>query len=124
MALANTLYIPAQKIITAITTANPAQVTTSVAHNYVDGGIVRINIPQKTPLEDFGMPEIDQLYASITIIDATHFNIAIDTTYFTPFAVPAGNTQYAQSTAIGEINASLNSAVSNSLNPQDVAQGI
>ena len=124
MALANTLYIPARKIISAITKANPAQVTTTIPHNYVDGGIVRINIPPATSLENHGMPEIDQQYAPIVVIDQTNFFIAIDTTYYQPFVVPAGQKQYAQATAIGEINASLLSAVSNSLNPQDVAKGI
>jgi len=74
--------------------------------------------------ENHGMPEIDQQYAPITVIDTTNFAIAIDTRYYTPFIVPMNQEQFAQSTAIGEINASLASAVSNSLNPQDVAMGI
>lgn len=124
MALANTLYIPAGKIITAITNANPARVTTSVAHNYVDGAIVRIIIPPATTLESHGMPQIDQQFAPITVIDPTNFFIAIDTTSYQPFTVPMGQKQFAQSIAIAEVNDSLLSAVSNSLNPQDVAQGI
>jgi hypothetical protein len=124
MALANTLYIPAAKIITAITNANPARVTTSVAHNYVNGGIVRIVIPPANTIESHGMQQIDQQFAPITVINPTNFYIAINTTAYEPFVVPSPQKQFAQSIAIAEVNESLLSAVSNSLNPQDVARGI
>ena len=117
--MANTMFVPARKIITAITNANPAVVTTSTAHDYISGLIVRIDIPEETSLETHGMPQIDQEYAPISVIDDTNFSIAIDTRAYAPFVVPVPEYQYAQSVPIGEINEILAGALHNSLNPQD-----
>ena len=120
MPFANTLYVPARKVVTAITNANPAIVTTSIAHDYVSGVIVRMNIPESTSLEDYGMPQINQQFAPIQVIDSTNFYIDIDTRLYEPLHIPMNQQQYPQCIAIGELNDHLDGAVHNSLNPQDI----
>ena len=111
---ANTLYVPATKIISDITNSNPAVVTTTVNHDYLSGEIIRIQVPLT-----HGMDQIDQEYAVIAVTGPTTFAIAIDTRAYAPFVIPVPQYQYAQTTAIGEVNEMLTAAVHNSLNPQD-----
>lgn len=108
------MFVPARKIITSITNASPAVVTTSVNHDYISGEIIRIQVPLS-----HGMRQINQQYAPITVINNVSFYIAIDTRAFEPFSIPMDEQQFAQTTAIGEINELLEGAVHNSLNPQD-----
>lgn len=110
IALSDPTFQPAMRVITAITQANPAQVTTSFAHDYLTGLIVRLNIP-----EGFGMQQANQLYGPIIVTGNTTFTIDIDTTTMDAFAVPVGNTQYALVTPIGEINSQLYQATRNVL---------
>ena len=110
----NPLFQPAMRQITAITNAQLALVTTSFAHNYVDGTIVRLNVPSY-----FGMWQANQLTG--TIINngiATQFLIDIDTSSFDPFAIPADQWFYsinANVVPIGEANDTLQAATHNSL---------
>ena len=104
------VYKPAMRIITAITKANPAVVTTSFDHGYLDGTIVRLDVPN-----GFGMTQANQLFGPIVVTAPTTFTIAVDTTSFDAFAVPAGNKQYAQSIPFAEINSILTAAVQNVL---------
>jgi hypothetical protein len=98
------------RIITAITNANPALVTTSFDNSYVTGTVIRIDIPV-----GFGMRQLNQQFAPITVINSTQFTIPIDTTNYDAFVVPGGNTQYAQAVPLGELNGQLNAAVMNVL---------
>ena len=76
-------FQPAMRIITAITNGFPCIVTTSFAHNYLSGLLVRLDIPK-----EYGMEQANQLFGPITYIDAVTFSLPIDTTFFTPFVVP------------------------------------
>ena len=107
------VYQPALRIITNITNGFPASVTTSFAHQYQTGLIVRLVIPQ-----GWGMNQANQLYSDITVTGSTTFTINIDTTYFAPFVTPAtapDDLQYPQSVPIGEVNSTLSSAFVNVL---------
>jgi hypothetical protein len=104
------IFQPAMRIITAITNSNPAIVTTSFNNQYISGTIVRLDIPL-----GFGMQQMNQQFAPITVLSPTSFSIAIDSTSFDSFIVPGGNLQYAQSVAIGEISQILTAAVQNVL---------
>lgn len=104
------VFKPAMRIITAITNANPAVVTTSFDHNYIDGIILRLDIPK-----GFGMMQADQLFGSIEVLTSDTFSIDIDTSLFDAFVIPAGNTQYAQAVPIAELNDMLAAAVKNVL---------
>lgn len=107
------VFQKAMRIISAITNANPAAVTTTFNHQYVTGMIVRLNIPN-----GFGMVQANQLYGAIVVTGDTTFTIDIDTTTFDVFAAPSSfplNYQYAQCTPIGEISPLLSAATQNVL---------
>jgi hypothetical protein len=105
-------YQPAMRIVTAITNANPASVTTSFAHDYNTGIIARLYVP-----EGYGMLQADRLKGAITVTGATTFTIDIDTTGFDSFTTPPGSpwyiNSYAQVVPLGEINNSLANATRN-----------
>ena len=103
-------YMPAMRIITAITQAEEAVITTSFAHGYVNGTIVRLYIP-----DGFGMWNINGLVFTILIVDNTSFRISIDTRYFDPFIVPVGTQQRAQVIPIGSEGQNYSPAVQNVL---------
>ena len=103
----------AMRIISSITNAENALVTTTFNHQYVTGMIVRLNIPQ-----GYGMLEVNQKQGTITVISDTTFTIDIDTTYFNQFTTPStfpDNSQYPQVVPVGEINQILIAATRNVL---------
>ena len=105
------VFQPAYRLITAITNAFPANVTTSFDHQYKDGTIIRLDIPP-----GFGMDEANQLFGSIIVTSPTTFDIDIDTRLFTPFVVPAvAIPACPQCVPIGEDNDTLKAATVNRL---------
>jgi uncharacterized repeat protein (TIGR01451 family) len=58
--------------ISAITKANPGQVTTTAAHNFVNGDQVYITGVS-------GMTQINGLAVTVTVVNATNFTIGLDT---------------------------------------------
>lgn len=107
------VYQPAMRIISNITNDFPALVTTTFNHQFINGMIVRLNIPQ-----GFGMVQANQLQGSIVVTGDTTFTVDIDTRYFDSFMAPStypDNTQYAQVTPIGELNETLLAATKNVL---------
>lgn len=67
-----------QKSITAITKANPGQVTTSENHGLATGDVVI--------LEDVGgMIEVNNMAFTVTVVDATHFTLGVNTTAYTTY---------------------------------------
>lgn len=110
-ALVNPPFKPALRFIANITNANPALVTTTIAHLYQTGIIARLYIPQ-----DFGMYQADQQFAAITVINATQFTIDINTQNYDVFVNPGNNlARAAMVVPIGEITASLESPFVNTL---------
>ncbi len=106
-------FQPAMRIISAITNAAPASVTTTFAHQYITGTIIRLNIPL-----GFGMTQANKKFGPITVTGNTTFTIDIDTTTYDTFAAPTAyplNYQLATCTAIGEINEILTAAEQNVL---------
>lgn len=111
-ALRYPVFAPAMRQITAITNAFPAQVTTSFAHGYISGTIVRLYVPSS-----YGMYQVNKLYAPIGVNSPTTFYIFLNTIPFSPFVVPNPSLQIAQVVPIGEINSMLTAAVQNILPP-------
>lgn len=113
-AVTNPIFYPAMRIITAITTSNPASVTTSFAHQYMDGLVVRIDVPIAC-----GMQQINGITGAIVVTSPTTFNFAVDSTQFTPFAIPVSPPPSvnicAQVVPVGEINETLINATQNTL---------
>jgi hypothetical protein len=112
----NPIFQPAMRLITAITNSAQALVTTSFAHQYRTGLIVRLDIPVAC-----GMQEANTLTGSIIVVSPSMFLINIDTTLFDPFAIPVGVSPHvntcAQVVPVGEINELLTEATRNILNP-------
>jgi hypothetical protein len=113
----NPIYQPAMRIVSAITNANLVSVTTTFAHQYTTGLIVRLDIPL-----NFGMQALNQQYGPITVTSATTFTLPVDTSdtgLFEPFAIPALNPGHnytdAQCVPIGNVNTSLYLATRNVL---------
>ncbi len=108
------IFQPAMRLIEAITNADPASVTTTFAHQYSTGIIVRLDIPVAC-----GMQQANGLSGTITVTSDTTFLIDINTTKFDPFAIPedapANVNICAQVVPIGEVNETLKYAVRNVL---------
>jgi hypothetical protein len=110
----NPAFKPAMRLIAAITNGYPAEVTTTFAHGYISGNIVRLIIP--IPCQ---MIEANQLSGTITVTGLTTFIIDIDTTNFTPFIAPVLPTPNPHDNTcalvvpIGEINDMISAAVNN-----------
>lgn len=104
----------AMRLISAITQAKNAQVTTSFDHDYETGDIVRLVIPKW-----FGMIEADGLVGEITVTDTDKFTIDIDTREFSTFSIPAPVPWYVHIyphvRPVGEITSKLSSATTNVL---------
>lgn len=113
LALTDPTYKPAMRIISAITNANPASVTTTFDHGYQTGTIVRLIIP-----DGFGMMQANHLTGTITVTGDTTFSINIDTNPFDVFSssvVFPQDQQSAQVVPIGQINSLLSIATQNVL---------
>jgi hypothetical protein len=110
----NPEFQPAMRLISDISNGNPVTITTSFAHQYNTGLIVRLIIPL-----NYGMDLLNQAYGPITVTGATTFTMPIDTTTFTPFAAPALNPGHnytgPQVVPIGNVNSSLYLATMNVL---------
>ncbi len=110
----NPIFQPAMRLIASITNADPAIVTTTFAHQYESGLIVRLDLPPAT-----GMQQADGVTGTITVIDATSFSMPIDTRRFDIFALPESPGPFdntcAQVVPIGEVNESLAQATRNIL---------
>lgn len=107
------IFQRAMRIISSITNDTHAQVTTTFAHQYITGMIVRLNVPL-----GFGMTQVNQQYAPIVVTSPTTFTIDIDTQFYDPFVVPVGYPESYQSavvTPVGEINSILTAATVNVL---------
>jgi len=90
--MANNTYLPPSPVIpqilliTAITNADPMQITVSTENSYVVGQLAHLTVP-----ESYGMNQADQLTGKILTvsIDNLNFTVNIDSTNFLPFVVPA-----------------------------------
>jgi hypothetical protein len=113
-AIPNPIFQPAMRLVASITQSNPALVTTTFAHQYLTGLIVRLDIPLAC-----GMQQINQQVFEITVTSATTFTIKIDTTNFDAFVIPDTENPHINTCAcvvpVGEDNAQLYQATRNIL---------
>lgn len=110
----NPIFQPAMRLIASITNAFPAVVTTTFAHQYETGLIVRLDLPPAV-----GMQQANGRTGTITVINTTSFSIDIDTQHFDAFAIPPSPGPFdntcAQVVPIGEVNETLYLATRNIL---------
>lgn len=108
------VFKPAMRLIASITQANPCVITTTFAHGYISGTIVRLDIPFAD-----GMQQANQLYGPITVTGLTTFTLPINTTMFDAFSIPVSPSPHVNTCAmvvpIGENNDILTAAVQNVL---------
>jgi hypothetical protein len=112
-------WLPKATVISAITNANPAVVTTTTNHGYSDGLIVRVVLPFPY-FSAFGMIQINGLSGPILVLSPTTFSVAINTLTFDPFVVGT-SLENAQIIPIGMLaDASINDDFTqvNPVNPQ------
>ena len=113
LAIVQPTFQPAMRIVSAITNASPAAITTTFDHDYRSGDIIRLRVPP-----GFGMTQANKLKGTITVTADTAFTIDIDTIRFDTFSAPVvfpEDKQSAQCVPVGEVNSSLLSAVQNVL---------
>lgn len=92
------IFQPAVRLVTDVTKAYHATVTTSFDHDYIVGQIVRFYIPTT-----WGMWQLNHLQGEILSVPTSDtFTVAIDTRDFDSFVVPGSPLQYAQVVPIGE----------------------
>lgn len=105
------VYQLAMRVISSITNADPAVVTTTIDHQYITGAIVRFNI---TPYH--GMSQLNQQTGEIVVLSDTTFAVSINTTTYDPFFIPTmAHYTCSQVIPIGENNAILTAATRNVL---------
>lgn len=106
-------FQPAMRIIATVSSGFPCTVTTTFAHNYITGMIVRLNIPPQ-----FGLSQANGKQSPIIVTSDTTFTMNIDTTFMDPY-VPSStfpfSQQYGQVTPVGELNETLLGATRNVL---------
>lgn len=110
----NPTFYPAMRLISDITNAFPAVVTTTFANQYQTGLIVRLDLPPAV-----GMQQANGLTGTITVLSDTTFSIPIDTTSFDVFEIPPSPGPFdntcAQVVPIGEDNDTFYLATQNVL---------
>ena len=104
-------WFPIYNIITAITQANPAVITTATNHNYDNGLYIRVVMNG-----NFGMGGLDNNVYLINVLTPTTFSINANTINQDPFAV-GSNKQSPQVIPVGEVALTLNNAEFNLLTP-------
>lgn len=105
-AVQNPAFQPAMRIVTAISKTNPAIITTSFAHQYVDGIIIRLDIPLAN-----GMQQIQGILYPLTVTGPASFSVPVDSTSYDAFV----NTECSSVVPVGELNGQITSATRNVL---------
>ncbi len=95
-----TTFLPKQSIISNISKANPAVVTTSTAHQLPDDFFIRIFIPLFAS-GDFGIEGINLKIFQVTVLTSTTFSIPFNSSKQTAF-LDSSTFQDAQVIPIGE----------------------
>lgn len=108
-------YQPAMRLISSITQADPAAVTTTFAHDFVSGTTIRLDIPSY-----IGMHQANsQVVEILTILGPTSFTVGMNSTTYAPFVIPDPLPTHASTTAVavpvGEITRTLEAATLNVL---------
>jgi hypothetical protein len=109
------IFQRAMRLVTNITNAVNASVTTSFAHNYETGDIVRLYVPQ-----GWGMVQANTLQGTIVVTSPTTFTIDINTLDFDVFVTPPNDPVLhidacPHVVPVGEVNNKLTSATQNVL---------
>ena len=105
-------FTPIRRTVQSITRANPAVVTTTANHGYLDGIFVRFFFPA-----NFGMNLLNGEMFQATILSPTTFSIPLNTTAFDAFDSSLSTTQTPQVIPVAEIASTLANREKNNLTP-------
>lgn len=87
-------FSPKRRLVSNVTVANPAVVTTTEDHEYDSGLVVRLFVPSA-----YGMNVYEE--GTITVINTTSFSVTIDTSNQLAFSSPTfPGTNYTQAQVI------------------------
>lgn len=91
--LPGTITIPSTLLITAITNSKPMVMTTTydpitAANTYIPGMVVKLVVPKS-----YGMYQANGLSGKILSVLGSVFTLAIDSTNFDPFVIPASTAE-------------------------------
>lgn len=100
-------FSPAMRLITSISKDRHAVITTSFAHGYSTGQVVRFYIPNQ-----YGMPQLDGKKLPITVTGVETFTIKTDTSKYSDFSVPVDRWYYNSCATIVPIGKVIGSNVS------------
>lgn len=106
-------FTPQARVISNITNANPAVVTTTQPHGYLTLLFIRFFLPAPTY---FGMQQLNGQFSQIIVLSPTTFSIPIDTTQINAFTT-SGNSQVPQCISMAENASTLLQAERNALPP-------
>lgn len=102
------------RLVSGITNALNAVVTTTFEHQYETGDVVRLYVP-----EGWGMRQANRLQAEIVVESSTTFSINADTTGFDIFVTPPNPSPLVNAVAhvvpVAEISGKLSSSTQNVL---------
>lgn len=95
-------YQPTLKLVSNVSTAPFAVVTTSNPHGYLSGWFVRVFVP------DAYQMSIPHELTQIKVLSANQFQTSIDTTSLSPFTVPASPLGFTQAQCVPLSGADFN----------------
>lgn len=106
-------FTPQARVISNITNALPAVVTTTESHGYLTLLVIRFFLPAPTY---FGMQQLNGKFAQIIVLSPTTFSVPIDTRQMNAFT-SIGSSQVPQVIAMAENALTLVMAEKNALVP-------
>lgn len=106
-------FTPQARVISKITNAFPAVVTTTTPHGYLTLLLIRFFLPAPTY---FGMEQLNGQFAQIIVLTPTTFSVPINTKQMNSFTT-VGSSQVAQVIAMAENASTLLQAERNALPP-------
>jgi len=116
------MYYPSRLVVTNITRAANAQVSTAVEHSLTVGQAVRFNIPNESGMIQLNPTVLNKyMYATVvSIVDAYNFTIDLNTSAYTAFSWPTIAQQPSSFPLCEPIgaNSAVGLAANNSLFPQ------
>lgn len=110
-AVPNPAFQPAMRIVIAISQSSPATITTSFNHQYVDGIIVRLDIPLENGMQQLVGAASLPLTFPITVTGLDTFTVPVDSTSFQAYT----DNECCMVVPVGQLTGQLNASTRNVL---------
>ncbi len=126
----DSLFYPRRRVVTNITRATNAQVSTALEHSLTVGQQVRLSIPLSSGMIELNSSQLNNFVSAtvVSIVDAYNFTINIDTTGFTAFTYPTAaqvnaGSNFPEVVPFGE-NTAVGLTANNAVFPQYQGQNV